>query len=129
MKLHKVALGMAAGILWGATIFLATWWIVIRGGTGENIALLGRFYIGYTPTPVGSIIGLVYGFIDGFIAGYIFALIYNAFAGAAAVKKAAPEPTAPPEPIEEPPVSDEEPAGDTTEETAGDATDETPPVS
>jgi len=90
MKLNKAAFGLAAGIIWGAMIFLATWWIIIRGGTGENIALLGRFYVGYTPTPVGSVIGLVYGFIDGFITGYIFALIYNAFVRSAEVEKHKP---------------------------------------
>lgn len=81
MKLNKTGFAVAAGILWGATIFLATWWIIVRGGTGENIAKLGRFYLGYEPTPVGSIIGLIYGFINAFVGGYIFAAIYNAFCG------------------------------------------------
>ena len=79
MKLNKTAFGLAAGVLWGAALFLATWWIIIRQGTGENIRLLSRFYIGYSPSPIGSLVGLIYGFIHMFIGGYIFAALYNAF--------------------------------------------------
>lgn len=79
MKLNKIAFALATGIFWGALIFLATWWIIIRKGTGEHIELLGRFYLGYKPTAPGSIIGLIYGFITGFIGGYVFSALYNAF--------------------------------------------------
>ncbi|MCX7766148.1 MAG: bacteriophage holin [Candidatus Sumerlaeia bacterium] len=79
MKLNKLAFALATGIFWGAIIFLATWWIIIRKGTGEHIELLGRFYLGYKPTPPGSLIGLIYGFVSGFVGGYIFSALYNAF--------------------------------------------------
>jgi len=78
MKLSPKALGLASGIVWGVTIFLATLWVVVKGG-GEHMRLLQQFYIGYDTTPLGSIIGLVYGFIDGFICGWIFAWLYNKF--------------------------------------------------
>lgn len=81
MKLNKVALGLAGGIVWGAIVFLATWSVILRSGTGELTGKLARFYIGYSMTPEGSIIGLVYGFITAFIIAYIFAALYNAFSG------------------------------------------------
>ena len=78
MKLNGKAFGFASGIIWGATIFLATMIVALRGGSGELIRKLARFYIGYQPTLAGAFIGLIYGFIHAFIVGVIFAAIYNA---------------------------------------------------
>lgn len=83
MKLNAKALGLAAGILWGACVFLCTLWVVWRGG-GEHLELLAKFYIGYSVSVVGAFVGLVYGFIDGLICGWILAWLYNRFAGSAA---------------------------------------------
>ena len=80
MELNKTAMGLAAGILWGCGVLFATVWIVMRGGEGEHLALLNRFYLGYRVTIPGAFIGLVYGFIDGFIGGWLLALLYNIFA-------------------------------------------------
>lgn len=80
MKLNKVACGLAAGIIWGLTVFIATIWVIVSGGGGQHLALLDRFYIGYSVTFGGSFLGLIYGFIDGFVVGWIFALLYNVFA-------------------------------------------------
>lgn len=79
MEINKTALGLAVGIVWGLGIFVATVWVRAVGG-GETMALLGRFYIGYTPSILGAFIGLVWGFIDGFIGGWLIALLYNIFA-------------------------------------------------
>ena len=97
MKLNKVAFAFATGIMWGAIVFLATWWIVIRGGTGEIISRLGRFYIGYTPSPSGSILGLIYAFVNAFVGGDIFAALYNAFVAPTAEEPVgvAPQPERP----------------------------------
>ena len=77
MKLNGKAFGMACGIIWGATVFLATLAVVVRGGTGEHTSLLGRFYIGYRTSAAGAFVGLIYGFIHAYIMGLIFAGIYN----------------------------------------------------
>ena len=39
--------------------------------------MLERIYIGYSFTPMGSIIGALWGFVDWGIAGAIFAWLYN----------------------------------------------------
>ena len=77
MKLNGKAFGIAWGIIWGGTIFLATLSVVVRGGTGELTSKLGRFYIGYHTSAFGAFVGLIYGFIHAYIMGWIFAGIYN----------------------------------------------------
>ncbi|MDX1389249.1 MAG: bacteriophage holin [Acidobacteriota bacterium] len=83
MELNKTALGLATGIVWGLGVFVATVWVATAGG-GETMALLRRFYLWYTPSYPGALIGLVWGFIDGFIGGWLVALLYNTFARRAA---------------------------------------------
>jgi len=80
MKLDKKALGLACGLLWGGGLAFATLWVLLRGG-GEHLALLGRFYVGYSVSPLGVLIGLAYAFVDGFIGGWLLAWLYNRFAG------------------------------------------------
>jgi len=78
MKLSKKAFGLALGILWGVIVFLATIFVLIKGG-GNTLVLLQQFYPGYDISFVGGIIGLVYGFVNGFIYGWVLAWLYNAF--------------------------------------------------
>ena len=78
MKLNKKAFGLTCGILWGLIVFVATLWVMFRGG-GNTLALIDKFYFGYSISYAGAFIGLVWGFIDGFIGGWIFAWLYNRF--------------------------------------------------
>ncbi len=80
MKLSIPAFALAFGILWGAGIFLATWWVMLFDGPTGEITLLGRLYRGYSISPIGSVIGFVWGLFDGVIAGTLFAWLYNQFA-------------------------------------------------
>ena len=78
MKLKPLALGTAAGILWGGCVFLTTLLSVYSGyGTAFLEALPGSFYPGYKISVAGSFIGLGYGLIDGFICGALAGWIYN----------------------------------------------------
>lgn len=77
MKLNIKAFGLACGIIWGLGLFFLTWWIMaFSGATGET-TLIGRLYIGYRISPVGSIIGLIWASLDGLIGGLVFAWLYN----------------------------------------------------
>lgn len=80
MKLNARALAITAGIFWGVVVMLATWWVLLFHTGGQTIKLLQNFYIGYSVSIVGSLLGLVWGFVDGLICGYIFATLYNLFA-------------------------------------------------
>lgn len=78
MKFKPIALGVSAGILWGACIFLTTLLSYLTGyGTMFLEALPMSLYPGYEISIMGSIIGAVYGFIDAFICGIVLAWIYN----------------------------------------------------
>ena len=80
MKLNVKAFALTSGLVWGLGLFMLTWWIIAFGGgaTGET-TLIGRVYLGYRISPVGSLIGLVWAFADGLICGAIFAWLYNKF--------------------------------------------------
>jgi hypothetical protein len=80
-RFNATVLGLVSGILLGGLVFLATIWLILKGGepVGPHLALLGWFFVGYRVTFVGSLIGLGYGFVAGFLAGYILARLYNWF--------------------------------------------------
>ena len=74
--------GVVVGLLCGLAIFVATNWLVLKGGqvVGPHLALLSQFFIGYEVSFVGSLIGFAYGFAVGYVAGYLAARLYNAIA-------------------------------------------------
>jgi tetrahydromethanopterin S-methyltransferase subunit G len=82
MRLNAIVYGLVFGIIFGLVIFIATIWLVIKGGpvVGPNLSLLNQFFIGYRVTVFGSFIGFIYGFITGFLIGFIIAFIYNKIA-------------------------------------------------
>jgi len=79
LRLNALITGIVAGIVVGLGIFVATNWLVLKGGAvvGPHLSLLGQFFVGYTVTLSGSLIGFVYGFICAFVVGYFVAKIYN----------------------------------------------------
>lgn len=79
MELRKRALGLSLGLVWGLTILLGTWWLLLRGSPGKIISRLGTVYLGYTYSWGGAVIGFVWGFVDGFIGGFLIAWFYNFF--------------------------------------------------
>lgn len=80
--LNAKAFGLALGILFGLIIFIATNWLVIKGGTpvGPHLQLLGQYFIGYRVTFLGSVIGFAYGFAIGTLSGALIGWIYNRIA-------------------------------------------------
>ena len=77
--LHRLALGVAGGVVMGGMIFFATLFLLVKGGypVGPNLALLGEFMIGYSVTFPGAFIGLAWGFGIGFFLGWGFAMAHN----------------------------------------------------
>src|SRR5262249_53286749 len=83
IRLNALVQGLVTGLLVGLVIFVATNWLVLKGGpvVGPHLALLGQFFIGYRVTFLGSLIGFAYAFAVGFVLGYLVGRMYNWIAG------------------------------------------------
>jgi len=86
LRFKVKVLGLVLGILMGLTIFIATNWLVIKGGhitpngervVGPHLQLLSQFFIGYRVSFLGSIIGFAYAFAVGTLSGALIGWIYN----------------------------------------------------
>lgn len=79
LRLEAVVQGVAWGLVAGLALFLATNFLVLKGGrvVGPHLSLLRQFFVGYEVTFVGSLIGFAYAFACGFVAGYLVSLVYN----------------------------------------------------
>ncbi|RPH51921.1 MAG: hypothetical protein EHM85_04790 [Desulfobacteraceae bacterium] len=79
MVLRKRALGLSLGLVWGLAILLGTWWLLLFNSEGKTISKLSHFYIGYSYSWGGAIIGFFWAFFYGFIAGVLIAWFYELF--------------------------------------------------
>ena len=79
VRLNSVMMGIVAGMLFGLVIFVATIWLVIKGGpnVGQHLQLLSQFFPGYRVTFLGSLVGLAYGVVTGFVIGFVVGRLYN----------------------------------------------------
>ncbi len=79
--LNSGVLGLCCGLVFGLGIFVATNWLVLKGGdqVGFHLRLLSHFFIGYSVTFPGSFVGFVYGFAVGSLSGALVGWIYNKF--------------------------------------------------
>ena len=82
VRLNAVIVGLVTGLMAGLAVFVATNWLILKGGrvVGPHLALLGQFFIGYRVTFVGSLIGFVWAFVVGFLVGVAVVWIYNRLA-------------------------------------------------
>jgi len=78
-RYDPVALGVSISIIVGLCLFLATTVLLMRGGepVGPNVSLLGHYFLGYTVSWMGALVGLVEGAIGGFTFGYLLARLIN----------------------------------------------------
>jgi len=78
-KLDKLAFATALGAVSGLMMFLATLWLVVKGGkiVGPNLQLLSQYFFGYTVTVKGALLAFGYSFVWGFLFGWLFAFFRN----------------------------------------------------
>jgi len=76
-------LALVFALMGGTGLFAMTAWLVIKGGpeVGKHLGLLGVYFIGYTVTWSGSIIGFCYGALLGGIIGWSIGKVYNLIVG------------------------------------------------
>lgn len=82
MQLDAIAQALGAGVIAALGVFVATNWLVLKGGpvVGPNLALLAQFFPGYRVTFAGSLIGAFWAFTYAAIAGYVVSRVYNRLA-------------------------------------------------
>jgi hypothetical protein len=78
-RIQAGVMALVFGLIGGLGIFLMTVWLLIKGGqnVGRHLNLLGQFFIGYSVSWTGSIIGLFYGVLVGGAIGWAIGKIYN----------------------------------------------------
>ncbi len=78
-RMHATAQGVVTGVMFGSGLFLATNFLVLKGGkdVGAHLSLLNQFFPGYQVTFVGSLVGFGYASVLGFLLGSVLATVYN----------------------------------------------------
>ncbi len=78
-RLRSTIMAIVFGLTSGVGMFMATVWLVIRGGTvvGPHLGLLGNYFPGYTVTWTGAGIGFLYAATVGGLIGWLVAWTYN----------------------------------------------------
>ena len=79
LRIHEQGWGIAFGLVFGLGLFIATNFLIIKGGVnvGAHLGLLRLYLPGYSVSFLGSLVGLVYGFVIGYGAGRLIATAYN----------------------------------------------------
>ena len=69
------AWGIATGLVLGLGLFVATAWLVAKGGAdaGAHLGRLGQVLPGYSVTWTGAALGALYGFVIGYAFGRLLA--------------------------------------------------------
>ncbi len=82
-RLRAGIMAIVFGVLSGTGLFLATIWLLVRGGEqrGQHLQLLGHFFPGYHVTLVGAFIGFFWAALAGAVLGWLIAWVYNLVAG------------------------------------------------
>lgn len=89
MRLSVKGFALAAGILWGAVMFLtALLNLAFPDYGGLFLEMMASVYPGYEGTTgfVAVVVGTLYGALDGAVVGAVLAWLYNALTPAAAAE-------------------------------------------
>lgn len=83
-RLDSIALGLAVGLVAGASLFTATAILILKGGkdVGQNLSLLNQYLPGFAPTWSGGVIGGIDAFFFGFVVGWGIAFLRNSLLAA-----------------------------------------------
>ena len=79
VKIRTIALAIVCAMIGGVGLFLMTAWLLINDGphVGQHLQLLSSYFMGYSVTWWGSIVGLFYGALCGGVIGWAVGTIYN----------------------------------------------------
>jgi hypothetical protein len=82
-KIQGGVLAVVCGLMGGLGLFIMTVWLLLEGGptVGSHLQLLSNYFIGYSVTWKGSLVGLFYGALTGGVLGWAIGFIYNRVVG------------------------------------------------
>ncbi len=82
-RIQAGVLALVCALIGGVGLFAMTVWLLIKGGpqVGAHLQLLGQYFIGYSVTWKGSLVGLFYGALTGGIVGWAIGTVYNRIIG------------------------------------------------
>jgi len=78
-RIRTDALAVVCAVIGGVGVFMMTTWLLIKGGphVGQHLQLLSNYFIGYSVTWWGAVVGLFYGALCGGAIGWAVGRIYN----------------------------------------------------
>lgn len=79
VRIRTEVLAVVCAVMGGVGLFVMTAWLIIKDGpdVGQHLQLLSNYFIGYSVTWWGSVVGLFYGAICGGVIGWAVGMIYN----------------------------------------------------
>jgi len=83
VRIQAGVLALVGALIGGIGLFVMTAWLLIKGGpqVGAHLQLLGQYFIGYSVSWKGSLVGLFYGALTGGSAGWAVGTVYNWIVG------------------------------------------------
>ena len=78
-RLRAGIMAVTIGMVSGVSLFVATVWLVVRGGpnVGEHLGLLRNYFPGYSVTWLGAFVGFFWAAVLGAAVGGGIAWLYN----------------------------------------------------
>jgi hypothetical protein len=78
-RIRAGALSVVCAAIGGFGLFFVTVWLIIKGGPhiGQHLQLLSNYFIGYSVTWWGSVVGFFYGALTGGVLGWSVSTLYN----------------------------------------------------
>jgi hypothetical protein len=82
-RIRMGALVIVCAMIGGVGLFVMTAWLLIKDGpyVGQHLQLLSNYFMGYSVTWWGSVVGLFYGALTGGVIGWAIGTIYNKVVG------------------------------------------------
>jgi len=83
IRIQAGVLALVGALIGGIGLFVMTAWLLVRGGpqVGTHLQLLGQYFVGYSVTWAGSLVGVFYGALTGGLVGWAVGTIYNGIVG------------------------------------------------